>query len=236
MREKQRIISQTMWNLPEEIERFVASKCPKGTSLTCLICSKWDEERSSKNYGTINCRPEHPFGYSLFNELLKSTRHGNNVKKRDTFKSENERREKLGLPVKKKQRIQSLLAFATKKPTKEQVHNRVSKGNVPLSVACGNNKSLEEEILLNQERVFEIVNGLEANSNDHKSPVLPCCGIIAKKDLADDKVQQGLQMTKRYCGGEDGILKSIKIKEVLGMTKIMSVFADSCSGSSECVR
>ena len=116
-----------MWNLPEEIERFVASKCPKGTSLTCLICSKWDEERSSKNYGTINCRPEHPFGYGPFNEHLKSTRHGNNVKKRDTFKSENERREKLGLPVKKKQRIQSLLAFATKKPTKEQVHNRVSK-------------------------------------------------------------------------------------------------------------
>lgn len=141
--------------------------------------------------------------------------------------------------MKKKQKIQSLLAFATKKPTKEQVHSRVSKGNIPLSITCRDNrdnKSLEKEILLNQERVFEIVNRLEAHLNDRKSTKVNCCGIITKKDLSDEKVQNGLQMKKQYCRGEDGILKSIKIKEVLDMSNILSVFANSCSGFSECVR
>lgn len=83
----------------------MVSKCSKGTSLICLIYSKWNEERFSKNYGAINCRIEHPFGSTPFNEYLKSTYYGNNMKKRDTFKSENERREKLGLLVKKKQKL-----------------------------------------------------------------------------------------------------------------------------------
>ena len=225
-----------MWKLPEEIEKFVASKCPNGTSLACLICSKWDEERSSKNFGTINCRAEHPFGWGPFSEHLKSARHSENAKKRDHFQAENERREKLGLPAKKKLKLQSLLAFVTKKPTKEQVYNRVSKGNIPLSIACGDNQSIEGEILLNQARVFEIVNELEPNLSIHESTKANCCSIIAKKDLSTGEIQKALQITKQYCRTKDSILKFIKIDQVLGMSNILSAFADFCNGYSDCVR
>lgn len=226
------------WEIPPEYEKFVASKCPNGLSLVCNVCSRYDELRSF-GFGKINSRKQYPFGYGNFAEHVRSQRHKENEVRRDTLKRENEKRKEEGKAPKKRQKMQSILSFATKRPTKQQVHSRVANGNVPLNLACGDNSNLAEEIEVDQARLYEIVNNAENEiiPNDaRKGQMKNCCGILAKKDLNEAEIQNALNLVKRYCSGSDGILEKCKIENINGMDNVLSMFAQPCRGESTCVK
>ncbi len=236
MSSKQEVASEELpptkeWNIPEEIEAHVLSKCPNGLSLVCRTCSVWDDEKSK--FGTIYSRSEYPFSWGRFSQHTRTERHKSNERKRDFWHAENEDRQSRGLPKKKRQKQQSVLSFATKTPSREQVYERIQRGKVPPALACGNNINLANEISATQEKTFEIINVLEEDDNSLKKV---CCGIIANKDLKDPEVQLGLLCTEKYCAQDGGILLKIKIKEVKGTENVLSLFPLSCEGESACVK
>ena len=147
------------WKIPDHIEAQVLSKCPNGLSLVCKTCSKWDDDKC--HFGTISSRADYPFTWGRFAEHMRTERHKNNEKKRNFWHAENEARQSRGLTAKKRQKQQSLLSFATKKPTREEVHERIHRGKVPSALACGVKKNLAKELDATQQRTFDIINLLE---------------------------------------------------------------------------
>jgi hypothetical protein len=226
------------WEIPPEYEKFVASKCPNGLSLVCNVCSRYDEERTI-GFGKIRSRMQYPFGWGPFAEHVRSSRHKKNEVRQDTLKRENEKRKEEGKSPKKRRKMQSILCFATKKPTKQQVHTRVANGNVPLNLACGDNSNLAEEMEEDQSRLYEIVNEIENEiiPNDVQNGVMKnCCGLLAKKDMNNAEIQNALKLVKRYCARDEGILENCKIENINGIDNILSMFARLCKGESTCVK
>ena len=208
------------WFLPPDIEEQVLTKCHDGTSLVCKVCASWDDEKTK--FARIPSRL--PFTYGNFNQHTKSSRHKKNVMKMARCESENKRRIEKGLPAKKRQKLQSILTFATKEPTPTQVYNRIVHGDVPVQLASPANwNTVAEE----EARFYDNVNMIEKGDNKN------CCGILAKKDLSNPVIQKGLFYLKKYCFQDDTM--EFCVRKVYESEQTLSFFATACSGSDTSV-
>ena len=134
----------------------------KGLCLVYKICSKFDCARNS-GFGIIHSREEYLFGWGAFGEHMRSARHQRNVDKKIAWLAENERRKNEQFPSKKRTK-QSVLSFATKIPSPTQVHERM-KGDIPLDLACGENKNVQKLTTVDQQRTYYMVNELKEEND-----------------------------------------------------------------------
>ena len=208
--------------IPKAMEEFVGNKCPNGSFIQCNVCLVWDEDPKS-NFGHVKLRNN--FWVAYFGDHIKSARHKRNCMRKACHDEGNKRRLERGKKAKKRMK-QSLLPFATKKPTPTQVRARIIGGVCP-TLAPGDPKEQEDE---------DIIAYFEAEKSIQEKEVTNCQGILAKKDLTDKTVQQGINLSLKYCSLLSSKKDDYKVGNIMGNELIKSVFCNECTGSSESVR
>ena len=237
-------LEEKCWNIPDDIDQQISSKCSDGLYLVCKVCEEWDFERRS--FACVDSCGK--FWYGRFTEHLKTKRHENNCLTKAYFDEVNQKRVEDGKAPRKRLK-QTVLPFATDDPSPKEIRNRILGGVAPnlatgglmhssgLSTHhdCGSSAvALEFEDKNNEimNRFFENHNNKESEEN--AQPVLICEGILAKKDLSDKKVQAGIKYWLKY-----GVFKKYESNYDIKLVKnsdMYSLFDVNCGGEDSTVR
>lgn len=196
------------WNIPPDIDRHAAAKCPDGAWIECFVCKKWSPLNA--NQYRINTRT--PYSWGLFNQhVLKNSIHRVNYEQNEAAKRIEARQQGKEIPPMKKQA--SLLSFYSKPSEKTK-----DMEDVPTDSTTSMNQ--QEKIVRNQSTI-------QGFMMKECLPKDKCRGIFEMKHFMSPSVQSGLEYSMQYYAVEKGRNAQWYVG-FIGETSVMSVFSTSC--------
>ena len=119
---------------------------------------------------------------------------------------------------------QTILSFAPKKISDIEVREKINNGICP-SIASGA-ESLDPESIISVRKV-----DVKKSSGE-----VSCNGLLAKKDLTNIRIQQGITYLCQYTIVGDEKQAGFKFGFVQGMNNIQLLFCNQCTGDLNSVR